>query len=183
MGNLGNPVITRTGLNQFWYKYWYSDKNYTQTLHQNKFFELFIMLFLDYGLTFKYNTFSHPYWFNIKQFRLLNYQNLFHLYFRRYYYTNEALTIEHSYLLRNKTGEYFPMRIWFFRFNTWLIITVQWFKPIKHRLKYRKGKNLTSASAINIIRPKFKTYFLRLKYLLIFFLKKQSTYFFKKYVF
>ena len=35
---MGYPVITRLGINQMWYKYWYSDKAYATNIIQDNFY-------------------------------------------------------------------------------------------------------------------------------------------------
>ena len=112
MGNISSPVITRLGVNQFWYKHWYSDTMHADYLKQDKFLTKLIRLYLNYGLTYKSNLFIHEYWYkpNYKRLRTentLDYSKCF----RRFFYTNDTLGIEHSYLLRNKTPEYFPMKL------------------------------------------------------------------------
>jgi len=138
MGNMGNPLITRLGINQFWYKSWYSDKFFSANLHQDNLFEVLLKLYLNYGLTFSTNPFWNDYWYNkstSKGFTPTHIKNI--NFFRRFFYTNDVLNIEHSYLLRNRTGEYFPLRLWLLKHNNWVILSVKWFKP-------QKTKNLSN---------------------------------------
>ena len=60
---MGNPVITRLGINQFWYKHWYSDSSRQLNLKQDDSLSLLLDLYLNYGLTFKSNPFIHEYWY------------------------------------------------------------------------------------------------------------------------
>jgi len=177
IGNMGNPIITRLGINQFWYKNWYSDKLFSANLHQDRSFELLIKLYLDYGLTFHYNPLIHEYWYKsgYKKLRTLNHTQNMNSY-RRFFYTNESLDIDHSYLIRNKTGEYFPMRTWFFRYLNWVILTVQWFKPVKKKiLKKKFYTNQNSVSSIHEFSNSANSKnFSRLKYLIYLFCKKYN---------
>jgi hypothetical protein len=58
------------------------------------------------------------------------------LYFRKYYYAHSTLTIEHSYFIRLKTPEYFPLKLYVLRYMNWLITSIQWFKPMKVSRSY-----------------------------------------------
>lgn len=134
---MGNPVSTRLGVNQFWYKHWYTDKNLSLELKQDESLEKLIAFYLEYGLSFSSNPLLHEYWYrkNLKQLRVNAHQKNNHRFFRRFFYTNDALGIEHSYLIRNKTAEYFPMRLWVLKYSGWVIFSVQWFKPLKIKSK------------------------------------------------
>ena len=130
---MGNPVITRLGINQFWYKHWYSDNFYSQTLQEDALLTTFVSFYLNHAAAFKTNPFLHEYWYKntfkptrIDKHQYKNLQN-----FRKYSYTNTRLGIEHSYLIRYKTGEYFPMRLWIMRYGGWIFLSVSWFKPVK----------------------------------------------------
>lgn len=145
---MGNPVITRLGLNQFWYKHWYADKNYSSTIKEDTSLTHFITFYLNHGVTFKSNPLIHEYWYknSFKKIRT-NDQNIKNLQsFRRYFYTNDRLGIEHSYFIRYRTGEYFPMRLWVMRYGNWLFISVHWFKPIKSKARssFKKKTKLVS---------------------------------------
>ena len=112
MGNMGNPVVTRLGINQFWYKNWFTDNKYSQFVKEDSLINLFIPLYLNHGVTFKTNPFVHEYWYkkSYKSLRSTNHEKTNLQSFRRYFYTNDRLGIEHSYFIRHRTGEYFPMR-------------------------------------------------------------------------
>ena len=132
---MGNPVITRLGINQFWYKHWYADNFYSQTLQEDALLTTLVPFYLNHAAAFKTNPFLHEYWYKntfksmrIERHQYRNLQN-----FRKYSYTNTRLGIEHSYLIRYKTGEYFPMRLWVMRYSGWVFLSVSWFKPIKSK--------------------------------------------------
>ena len=129
---MGYPVVTRLGINQFWYRHWYTDTFYKQNCHQDRIFERFVMLYVNYGTTFKNNIFIHEYWYSkpskvIRTLPLKSYMK----HYRRFYYSNSTLGIEHSFLLRNHSGEYFPMRCWILKYNNWVILSLKFFKPLK----------------------------------------------------
>ena len=143
---MGNPVITRLGINQFWYKHWYADQRYHSTLKEDEVLTKLISFYLNYGSVFQSNSFIHEYWYrsNTRKVRLTDQYVKNLRSFQRYFYTNDRLGIEHSYFIRYRTGEYFPMRLWIMRFGNWIFISVHWFKPVKtkkinrvvHKKKY-----------------------------------------------
>lgn len=174
---MGYPVITRLGLNQFWYRHWYSDINFKENLKQDNNFVSLIKFYLNYGLTFSNNIFFHEYFFNrnLKWVRLLNLNSNIR-FFRKFYFSNELLGIEHSYFMRYKTGEYFPLRIWLIKYSNWVILSFNCFKPIKYKSKFKKSikKEFSSISpsfSMNSSRLNFKRY--KLLYL---FLKTKMTF-------
>lgn len=130
---MGNPVITRLGLNQFWYKHWYSDTLRNLNTRQDYTLETIVSIYLSYGLSFHNNIFFNEYWYKPTHQPIRTKFRSYEVgtFFRRSYFRNEALTIEHTYLLRNSTVEYFPMRSWIMRYDNWLVFSVQWFKPAK----------------------------------------------------
>jgi len=139
MGNMSHPVVTRLGVNQFWYKHWYSDNRHSNVLRHSKSLERVVKLYLNYGLTSKSNIFIHEYWYKPSYSRIRTVTSTDHsLCFRRFFYTNSTLGIEHSYLIRINTPEYFPMKFWLFRYNGWFIVSVKWFKPAKTKGSRRR---------------------------------------------
>jgi len=151
MGNMGNPVITRLGINQFWYKHWYSDREESVNIKQDQAFEQLINIYLNYGLTFKTNPFIHEYWYrkSSRKIRVFDQDEKNAKFFRRFFYTNDNLSIEHTYLIRKRTGEYFPMRTWIMKYGGWIVICVHWFKPLK--IKRRRRLSRGGASFVGAV--------------------------------
>jgi len=141
---MSNPTITRLGVNQFWYNHWLSNKNYSAFSNQDTINSEFIQNYINHGANFVNNIFIHEYWYSkkYKQVRTLPSRSYMQFY-RRHYYSNNIVGIEHSYLIRYTTGEYFPLRTWYLRYNNWVVISIQWFKPDKSKKK-RKRSNLFS---------------------------------------
>lgn len=183
---MGYPVITRLGLSQFWYRHWYANSNssYFMNFKQDLIFTHLFKMYLNYGLTFSNTLFMHEHFFNYKyrNIRLnLLLKNL--RYFRRFYFSNYNLGIEHSYFLRYKTGEYFPLRLWIIKYSNWLIICFNCFKPIKQKF----SKKITTKKEFYSISPslnfnknnqKFYRFKLIFLYLQKSFFKKSFNYFF-----
>lgn len=181
---MGHPVITRLGINQFWYKHWYSDLHFSENLKQDNIFEKLVYLYLRFGVTFKNNPFFHEYWYRKtnKAIRtnLFTEKNI--KFFRRFFYENTTLSIEHSFLLRNETGEYFPLRTWILKYCNWVIICVQWYKPMKGKNTRMKRAKETSHN-IGALTQKSKTLNLKRLKLAYFFLNNNKTFSTKKYIF
>lgn len=131
---MGYPVVTRLGVNQFWYRHWYTDTTYKQNCHQDLIFERFIMLYVTYGTAFKNNIFFHEYWYtkSSKSVRT-TFSNSYLKNFRRHYYapSDSISEIKSFTLVRNHSGEYFPMRCWILKYNNWVILSLKLFKPLK----------------------------------------------------
>lgn len=168
LGNMSNPTINRLGVNQFWYKHWYSDTFYKSQIQQDLICEKLLKFSINAGSTFQSNPFIHEYWYKPsfrKQRTLVKSNNT--KFFRRYYYSHSMLGIEHSYLIRNKNIETFPMRMWVFRFSGWLIFSFQMFKPLKGKNVSLKNNSLDPAHSSSIlVSNKNKTKTNRVKLLL-----------------
>ena len=149
IGNMGYPVITRLGVSQFWYKHWYNDCDFKTNVKQQQIFIKLFKLYINYGLSFETNIFFNQYFFNKNCKKTNNTYLLSQLkYFRRFFYSNFTLGIEHSYFLRYKTGEYFPLRIWFIQYSKWIIINFSCFKPIKKKPR-KKSTIVKEIASIN----------------------------------
>jgi hypothetical protein len=149
---MGNPVITRLGRNQFWYKKWYNDWSYSHNLKVVNTFEIILNSYLKYGFFFNKNMFFYNYWyknFTKKENHFIKDTEHLSTYYRRYFYSHKTLSIEHTYLLRVNTPEYFPLRTYFLKYLNWLVVSVQWFKPAKS--SYSANKHSTQNNNIKLM--------------------------------
>ena len=170
---MGYPVITRLGISQFWYNHWYSDSNHTylKNFKQDQTFIRLFKLYIKYGLTFSNTVFFHEHFFN-KQSRSTRTNSFIKnlKYYRRFYFSNEKLGIEHSYFLRYRTGEYFPLRLWLIKYSGWIIICFNSFKPIKKKsINQNKSKSeyYGLSTSLNYNKDKLKFNRFKLIYLYI----------------
>ncbi len=154
---MGFPVITRLGINQFWYNHLHSDRRYAMRLGQVRVTELFIKLFLKYGFCIYTNTMLHEYWFykSFKRRRIHLHQKHNWQYFRRAFMIDHIANTKDQFLIRKETFEFFPMRTWIFKYLKWVIVMVKWFVPDKFtNLKYYKRVSVTPKSNIlHLIDP------------------------------
>jgi hypothetical protein len=138
---MGNPIITRLGKTQLWYKKWYSNFKHTPLLKQVKTFEDLLYFFFQYGLTTQKNFFYNTFWYKTKCNITRNNQfSNYHLYFRKYFFSHKTLTIEHSYSIRLKTPEHFPLKLYTLRYNNWVLLSLHWFKPSKKNISSKVSR-------------------------------------------
>lgn len=113
------------------------------------------------------NPYVHEYWYNSKITRVRTLPSRFYMhYYKRNFYEHETLGIEHTFLIRHRTGEYFPFKTWYMSYNNWIVMSLHWFKPNKkkrilnpmvdHNYLYIKNnlnskKNLTSVKENRIV--------------------------------
>lgn len=145
------PVLTRLGVNQFWYKHWYADSKLQikRFVQHDQLMETLLELYINYGLTSLKTPFARPYWFKpsrnqssgTPKLNILKVPNL-NKFYRRFYYSNDILSIEHSFLVRHVTAEYFPLRIWILKYHGWIILSFKVFKPNKISRKHIASRRM-----------------------------------------
>lgn len=187
---MGNPVITRLGKTQFWYKNYTTDFQYALKLKTYKTFECLIKTYFSYGLINTNVLFFNNFWYKnviFKDKTMLISQKKNILHYRKYYYSHQTLTIEHSYFKKLKTPEFFPLKLYLLNYNNWIILSVQWFKPVKKISLVSENKtHLSSSSKLNypiiskLTKNRKKICYKRLK-IVYYFLRKHSNYHTKYY--
>lgn len=132
LGNMSNPLVNRWGANIYWSKLWYSDQNYTTNLKQDSVFIQLLKMYFMYGLQTPVNLFLLKYWyFSKKTDTKKNHLTFTNKYYRRY---SKNLTLDekdNSYTLRLATKDIFPMKVWIFKFQNWILLNFYWFQPLK----------------------------------------------------
>lgn len=133
-------------------------------------------IYFDYGILNNKHIFKSDYYFGHTEVQgsdIIKSRSL--RFFRRFFFRKLNLGLEHSYVKRVHTGEYFPLRFWLLRYNGWLVITINWFKPIKKKIS-QIGSGLgsgflkrKSTAAFHVEKPKHVL--TRLKLTLHIFLK------------
>lgn len=170
---MSNPSINRWGLNLFWYRYWFNDKNSSSNFHQDNLINKLLLIYIHYGLLCPQNIFLNKYWYNLSQKSLKNYQTQFNLkYFRLIEYKNRVLNESKTYKIRNKIKNIYFSKIWILKYQKWLIINFYSFQPISTKLnkKILKKKYFDFYIDKNYKKYKFITY--RQKFFITFFLNK-----------
>jgi hypothetical protein len=142
---MSNPTINRWGLNLFWYRLWYNDKNNALIIHQDNLINKLILIYIHYGLLINTNFFVNKYWYlNYKiTYNALN-ENWNLKYFRIVEYKNRVSNEEKSYKIRNKLKNIYYSKIWILRYQNWLMVNFYCFQPLtsKKNKKIRKSKEV-----------------------------------------
>ena len=157
-------------MNQFWYRHWYSDLNYNKNLQSDKLLSKAVHIYLTYGCTIPNNKHVHEYWYApyLKKKRIFYDKRHKNLFYRQFSYTNEPLSIHHTFFLRSETDEYFSLKTWLLKFKGWFILSTHWFKPAKQKFGKRKLLRKNQIGGVSLTTntlPKIKR--LKLLYLLL----------------
>jgi len=143
IGNLNYPTLNRWGLNTFWPRLWFSDVNYSSTLHQDSIFEKLIKTYITYGLLLTKPFFLNSYWFVSRSRNVrLAYNSTITQSFRWSKYVSKSLNIGSVHRFRNSIIDLFFMKVSILRFDKWLILNFYWLRP------YRKKKNVIATRKI-----------------------------------
>lgn len=176
---MSNPIITRLGLTQFWYKYWYSDTKYSLNVKYDKLFTYLLHIYFTYGLDQKNNFFLNEYWYKNKWFKTrilkqkVTQNKIFtnNIFFRCKLFEDKVTSIKNNYILRNTTAEYFTLKLWVFKYNNWIIYIINWFKPQK---KTKPNKYLNNLNSSNLLHKKTsKNFYTKRSKLLLIWIFKQ----------
>lgn len=129
---MSNPVISRWGLNLFWYRHWYTDKNYHLSLQHDDAINKLLHTFLNFGISFPVNIFIHKYWF--KNYK---YKNYFNEHVTKYYriinFKNFITQEINSYNVRIRIENIYQSKIWILKFQHWILVNFYCFTPLKKR--------------------------------------------------
>lgn len=134
MGNMGNPLINRWGVNLFWYNFWFVDKNYHLLIKQDTILSKLIYIFLNYGILLPKNIFTNKYWF-YRKFDFKNYFNYHNTkYFRIVNFKNATTNVSSFYFNRMKLKNIYQGKLWILRYQNWLIINYYCFRPVTGKI-------------------------------------------------
>lgn len=169
---MSNPGINRWGLNLFWYRYWYVDKNYSNVMQQDTLINLIVRTFLNFGAYSSSNVFINNYWY--KKWVNRNYLNEHNTAYHRTVGFKNLISKELEYCdQRIRIENIYQSKIWILRFQHWLVVNFYCYNPIKK--KKIKRKNLFEKFGADIYTKKssynFQNY-KRIKFLLFFFYHK-----------
>lgn len=146
MGNLNSPTVNRWGINVFWTKMWYAERNFASNLHQDKIFTVLLNTYLRFGLYVFKDMFHTPYWhMNQAHTRPFIGSTTYLKYFRWRQYTDKALEIDSVQRYRIETIDFFHLTTWILRFGGWVVINLYWFKPQRKKkniIALKKGKRV-----------------------------------------
>lgn len=152
-------------MNIFWNKLWHTTSQYSQFTAQDQIISYFFFLLVYYGI------YNYTLFFINKYWNLIHYKNymdnilhIFLFYYRHQILKNKYNNADIFYLIRNKRRIIYPMRLWIFRYQSWLVINWFIFQPLKLKTKFnRKLKNINYFYFKKLMFTMIK----RLNYLLI----------------
>lgn len=152
---MSNPGINRWGLNLFWYRLWYTDKNNALTNHQDSLINQLILTYVHYGVLHYKNFFINKYWYFNFYNSFSNYENIRVIkYFRIVEYKNRTTNEHKLYKIRIKIKNLYFSKIWILRYQNWLLINFYFFQPTKEKLasKRRNTRPVDTFLTKNIIK-------------------------------
>ena len=149
-------MVNRWGINTFWTKLWYAEKNFASNLQQDKIFTTLLNVYLRFGLYSFRDSFYHPYW-HINQYSLRPFikSTTYLKYFRWKQFTDKQLGVDSIQRFRLETIDFFHFTTWILRFGGWVIINLYWFKPQRKKkniIALKKGKQVYADFFPNMIK-------------------------------
>lgn len=137
---MSSPSINRWGLNLFWYRFWYTDKNISFLVTQDDIFNKLLLIYIHYGVLYNKTPFMNKYWWSFLKNFIKNYNlNYNTKYFRTIEYKNKIINETRRYKLRNKLKNLYFSKIWILRYQNWLIINFYAYQPLTKKF-YKKNK-------------------------------------------
>ena len=107
IGNTSNPVINRTGIIQPWAYQYLPNKTLKFKIKTINTILSIFKNYISHGNTSTPSVLASEFWYGknlqIKPATSINYAQ----FFKRFYYSNSILGIEHSFLIRKQTPEFF----------------------------------------------------------------------------
>jgi hypothetical protein len=168
---MSSPSINRWGLNLFWYRFSFNDKNFSQNFHKDDAADNLIYLFLNYGVLHPQNLFFSKYWF--KKTNKIFFNEHTTKYYRVVNFKNLLLNINSFYYTRIKLKNIYFSKIWILKYQSWIIINFYSFQPIPQSVLLKKKKNLYTNRELDFYAQKIKRnqlFFKRFKILYFFLL-------------
>lgn len=135
MGNMNSALVNRWGLNIFWYNFWYSTKAYNLKVHQNRLINVLLKIYLKFGINNLKSFYTNPYWFNFKTFSKSE------KYFRWGIISKTTEELPRQYRFRLESESFFKSKVILLRYNYWMIVIIQWYKPIKGKTFKKQTSN------------------------------------------
>jgi hypothetical protein len=149
MGNAASPIINKSGSIQPWNKIYYSNKLLRLRLKQSSNFLLILNLHLLYSNNFKSHPFLSNFWYKKAWTSRRLAVSSPSLFFKRKYYSNSILGIEHSFLIRRSTKELFSFSARVLLYSQWFIFIITWFKPQKNNKLSSKNSSTANRKFSN----------------------------------
>lgn len=170
---MSNPTINRWGLNLFWYRFWYTDKNSSFSFHQDNLIKQLILIYSHYGLLSFKNLFINKYWYFKYNINFTLVQNEYNLkYYRFVEYKNKIINETRISKLRKKLKNLYYSKIWILRYQNWLLINFYCFQPLITKKK-KKNKKKRELDLYTISNTNIKFLIRRFKFFLHYFINNK----------
>ena len=145
---MSNPCLNRWGSNIYWEKLWYSQKHYANNLKQDSLFLELVNTFLFYGVEIPKPLYISKYWHHLNLWlERPKYDSYYKSYYRWHSYNNFHTGEFCEYRLKVETKDIYPMKVWVFKFNNWILINFYWYQPNKKTVRkanYRHRMNFVN---------------------------------------
>lgn len=171
---MSNPSINRWGLNLFWFRMWYADKNQPLIINQDMLFNRLIFIYVRYGLFHLRAFFLNNYWYFGCSNIIINFlNNNFTKYFRIIEYKNKVLNKFSQHRVRNEIKNIYFTKIWIMKYQNWLILNLYNYQPLKKKTQNKINSNKEIDYYLE--KNKKNITMLRFKFLLLFTLNNLLT--------
>lgn len=182
LGNLSYPSINRWGFNLFWYRFWYTDKNYKFSAHIDLLLEKIFYTYLFFGLYLKKDIFNNLFWYPQLKKKMAPYLTINDLkYFRLVEYRSKIFNEISSVRLRKYKKNIYRSKFWILKYQTWIIVNLYMFQPFTARVRKLRKKNLVKSGFLTVKIKKQKNYlfwkknfFLNFYFFKFYFLKSHN---------
>jgi hypothetical protein len=175
---MSNPGINRWGLNLFWYRFWYADKNNSSVITQDDLINKLVLIYIQHGLIYNQNVYLNKYWWPMLRNIIQNFDESFNSkYFRTVEYKNRVIDEIRFYKLRTKVKNLYLSKIWILRYQNWLVVNCNSYQPFTKKNKIKKTKTKAKPRSLyltNQYSDKNKIYY-RIKFYLFFLIKSSTT--------
>lgn len=135
MGNAAEVSINRWGVNLFWMQTWFVGNSFQLFCQKSLFIEQFVRTFLLFGMRHTFTYANHDIWKNLKR-DLLSTQLQRGRYFRRIEIWDEYALKSQIYRLRNRVPKIYFSKIWFLRYQTWIVLVTHFFQIRPKRVSF-----------------------------------------------
>lgn len=141
MGNAAEVSINRWGVNLFWMQTWFVGKSFQLFFQKSLFMGQFIRTFLLFGMRHTYIYPSHDIWNNQRR-DLKSTQFQRGRYFRSIEIWDEYMLKSKIYRLRNRVPKIYFSKMWFLRYQNWVVLVTHFFQIRPKRVSLRGRQRL-----------------------------------------
>lgn len=137
MGQINMPVLNKAGISIFWDSCYENNFNFSREIKINLFCKKVIYLFFKDSFLRNFIFFNKKKILNLFKDKLLIEKNIL-------FYINNMFRYKSivKYFIKNKFIVYYPTKIFFIKYNYWVILTFRIYSPIKRKRRKKKKSRL-----------------------------------------